>query len=87
MTRWRRKGDSNPRSPVSGPIVVDSPSGSDQIFGILRRRRTRLLVASDIAARGFDLEGVSHLINFELSNVPDDDVMPNLSNARAGDGR
>jgi ATP-dependent RNA helicase RhlE len=39
-----------------------------------REGRTRVLVATDIAARGIDVECVSHVINFELPNVPEDYV-------------
>jgi len=36
-----------------------------------RDGHTRVLVATDIAARGIDVDGVSHVINFELPNVPE----------------
>ena len=49
-----------------------------------RDGRTRILVATDIAARGIDVDGVSHVINFELPNVPDDYVHRIGRTARAG---
>ncbi len=49
-----------------------------------RAGRTRVLVATDIAARGIDVEGVSHVVNFELPNVPEDYVHRIGRTARAG---
>ncbi len=34
--------------------------------------RLRVLVATDIAARGIDVEALSHVINFDVPNVPED---------------
>jgi ATP-dependent RNA helicase RhlE len=34
--------------------------------------QTRILVATDIAARGIDVTGISHVVNFDVPNVPDD---------------
>jgi ATP-dependent RNA helicase RhlE len=36
-----------------------------------KNRRTRVLVATDIAARGIDIEELTHVINYELPNVPE----------------
>jgi ATP-dependent RNA helicase RhlE len=49
-----------------------------------RAGHTRVLVATDIAARGIDVDGVSHVINFELPNVPEDYVHRIGRTARAG---
>ena len=45
---------------------------------------TRILVATDIAARGIDIDGVSHVVNFELPNVPEVYVHRIGRTARAG---
>ncbi|WP_394727126.1 DEAD/DEAH box helicase [Altererythrobacter sp. GH1-8] len=46
--------------------------------------RTPILVATDVAARGIDIPGVSHVINFELPNVPEQYVHRIGRTARAG---
>jgi ATP-dependent RNA helicase RhlE len=51
-----------------------------------RSGEARVLVATDIAARGIDVDGVSHVINFELPNVPEDYVHRIGRTARAGAG-
>jgi len=45
---------------------------------------TRVLVATDIAARGIDVPGVTHVINFDLPNIPEDYVHRIGRTARAG---
>ena len=44
----------------------------------------RVLVATDIAARGIDVDAVSHVINFEIPNVPEQYVHRIGRTARAG---
>jgi ATP-dependent RNA helicase RhlE len=45
---------------------------------------TRVLVATDIAARGLDIEELSHVVNFELPNVPETYVHRIGRTGRAG---
>jgi len=39
-----------------------------------RRGRFQILVATDIAARGLDVDNIRHVINYDLPNVPEDYV-------------
>lgn len=53
-----------------------------------RSGRIRVLVATDIAARGIDIDGISHVINFELPNIAESYVHRIGRTARAGaDGK
>jgi ATP-dependent RNA helicase RhlE len=46
--------------------------------------QTRVLVATDIAARGIDVDGITHVINFEIPNEPETYVHRIGRTARAG---
>jgi ATP-dependent RNA helicase RhlE len=46
--------------------------------------KVRVLVATDIAARGLDIEQLPHVVNFELPNVPEDYVHRIGRTGRAG---
>jgi len=41
----------------------------DKVMGRFRQKSIQLLIATDVAARGIDVEGITHVINYEL---PDD---------------
>ncbi|MBT3353185.1 MAG: DEAD/DEAH box helicase [Nitrospinaceae bacterium] len=49
-----------------------------------RNGRARVLVATDVAARGIDISGVSHVVNYELPNIPESYVHRVGRTARAG---
>lgn len=49
-----------------------------------KSQQTRVLVATDIAARGIDIDSLSHVINFELPNVPETYVHRIGRTGRAG---
>ena len=49
-----------------------------------RAGHVRVLVATDIAARGIDVDGITHVVKYELPNVPDTYVHRIGRTARAG---
>jgi ATP-dependent RNA helicase RhlE len=49
-----------------------------------KSRTTRVLVATDIAARGIDVDELSHVINFEIPNIPETYVHRIGRTGRAG---
>ncbi len=51
-----------------------------------RSGRCRVLVATDIAARGIDIDDVTHVVNFELPNIAESYVHRIGRTARAGSG-
>ncbi|MGK6354857.1 DEAD/DEAH box helicase [Sphingomonas sp. DT-207] len=56
----------------------------ERALGEFRSGKVKILVATDIAARGIDVSGVSHVFNFELPNVPEQYVHRIGRTARAG---
>src|SRR6185369_9957675 len=46
--------------------------------------KARVLVATDIAARGIDIDDISHVVNFEMPNEPESYVHRIGRTARAG---
>lgn len=46
--------------------------------------RTRVMVSSDVAARGIDVQNVSHVINFDIPSIPEEYVHRIGRTARAG---
>jgi ATP-dependent RNA helicase RhlE len=66
-------------------IHGDKPQRARQsALSNFRHGRTRVLVATDIAARGIDVEGVTHVINYDLPNEPESYVHRIGRTGRAG---
>ena len=66
-------------------IHGDKTQGArDRVLRSFRKGETRILVATDIAARGLDIHGVSHVFNFDLPQDPEDYVHRIGRTARAG---
>ena len=61
-----------------------SQNQRERALADFRDGRVRTLVATDIAARGIDVDGISHVINFDLPNIPESYVHRIGRTARAG---
>jgi ATP-dependent RNA helicase DeaD len=56
----------------------------DRVMKKFRAGKTELLVATDVAARGLDVKGLSHVINYEIPSAPEDYVHRIGRTGRAG---
>ena len=61
-----------------------SQNQRERVLASFRDGSLRTLVATDIAARGIDVDGVSHVFNYDLPNVPESYVHRIGRTARAG---
>ena len=61
-----------------------SQNQRERALDAFKSAKIHVLVATDIAARGIDIDGVSHVINFELPEVPEAYVHRIGRTARAG---
>ncbi|MEQ7874111.1 DEAD/DEAH box helicase [Sphingomonas sp. ASV193] len=61
-----------------------SQAQREKALAAFRSGEVPVLVATDIAARGIDIPGVSHVLNFDLPNVPEQYVHRIGRTARAG---
>jgi ATP-dependent RNA helicase RhlE len=90
FTRTKHGADRVVRHLVSAGIEATAIHGNksqpqrERALAAFRDGQTRVLVATDIAARGIDVDAVSHVVNFELPNVPEDYVHRVGRTARAG---
>jgi ATP-dependent RNA helicase RhlE len=63
-----------------------SQNARQRALEAFRTGRARILVATDIAARGIDIDDVTHVVNFELPDVAESYVHRIGRTARAGNG-
>ena len=61
-----------------------SQSQRERVLAAFRDGKLRTLIATDIAARGIDVDGISHVVNYDLPNIPESYVHRIGRTARAG---
>ena len=61
-----------------------SQNQRERVLAAFRSGKLLTLIATDIAARGIDVDGVSHVVNYDLPNVPEGYVHRIGRTARAG---
>ena len=92
FTRTKHRANRVADSLVKAGIKADAIHGNksqgarQRVLEAFRKGSARVLVATDIAARGIDVVGISHVINFELPNEPESYVHRIGRTARAGAG-
>ncbi len=82
-TGWPSR--STPPASSAASIHGDKTQGQrERALAAFKAGEVRALVATDIAARGIDVDAVSHVVNYELPNVPEAYVHRIGRTARAG---
>jgi ATP-dependent RNA helicase RhlE len=92
FTRTKHGADKVVRGLVKAGIAAEAIHGNksqsqrERVLAAFRKGDVRTLVATDIAARGIDVDGISHVVNFDLPEVPETYVHRIGRTARAGAG-
>ncbi len=90
FTRTKRGADRVAKYLDAAGVKADSIHGDksqgqrERALAAFKAGDVRALVATDIAARGIDVDAVSHVVNFDLPNVPESYVHRIGRTARAG---
>ncbi len=90
FTKTKHGADKVVRALAAAGIVAAAIHGNKsqsqrvQTLNAFRAGRTRVLIATDIAARGIDVDGISHVVNFDLPHVAESYVHRIGRTARAG---
>ncbi len=90
FTRTRHRADRLTRSLRGARVQADCIHGDrsqrerESTLRAFRQQKVRVLVATDIAARGLDIEGVTHVVNYDVPPVPADYLHRIGRTARAG---
>ncbi len=90
FTRTKHGADKVAKDLTKAGIYADAIHGNksqnarQRALSNFKEKKTRVLVATDIAARGIDVESLSHVINYELPNIPETYVHRIGRTGRAG---
>jgi len=90
FTRTKHGADKVVKGLARAGITADAIHGNksqnhrERVLAAFRSGEIRTLVATDIAARGIDVDGISHVVNFDLPNIPETYVHRIGRTARAG---
>jgi superfamily II DNA/RNA helicase len=90
FTRTKHGADKVVRALNKSRIAAEAIHGNktqsqrERVLAAFRDGKLRTLIATDIAARGIDVDGVSHVINYDLPNIPESYVHRIGRTARAG---
>ncbi|HVY58982.1 MAG TPA: DEAD/DEAH box helicase [Xanthobacteraceae bacterium] len=90
FTRTKHGADKVVRQLAKAGIAAEAIHGNksqnqrERVLAAFRNGELNTLVATDIAARGIDVDGISHVVNYDLPNVPESYVHRIGRTARAG---
>jgi ATP-dependent RNA helicase RhlE len=90
FTRTKHGADKVAKDLNKAGILADAIHGNksqqarQRALGNFKSKKTRVLVATDIAARGIDVDELSHVINFEIPNIAETYVHRIGRTGRAG---
>ncbi len=90
FTRTKHGADKLVRGLAKAGIGAEAIHGNksqnqrERVLAAFRQGHIRILIATDIAARGIDVEGISHVVNYDLPNEPESYVHRIGRTARAG---
>jgi superfamily II DNA/RNA helicase len=90
FTRTKHGADRVVRALTKAGLAAEAIHGNksqgqrERVLAAFRTGQVRTLIATDIAARGLDVEGISHVVNYDLPNIPESYVHRIGRTARAG---
>jgi superfamily II DNA/RNA helicase len=90
FTRTKHGADKVVRGLIKAGIAAQAIHGNksqnqrERVLAAFRNGQVKTLVATDIAAGGIDVDGISHVVNFDLPNIPETYVHRIGRTARAG---